>query len=184
MRESPEKAKVEREYHRKIRLDALKEALYEEHCGYYCDNACDIMKAYELGLYVWAAHVLMGATDETPLTAKAYTRLRPGKRWLQAEADELMKAPHVRCRECNAVVYTDEEHDRCGSCGKTLEPPDGVDSHGRCLGKCSECDSHLLATGRYTTYCPDCSACPSCGEIMVDDQYGHDVAACQIEVSP
>ena len=57
-------------------------------------------------------------------------------------------------------------------------PPDGTDSHGRCLRKCSECDSHLLATGRNTTYCPDCSACPSCGEIMVDDQVGHRCCDC------
>jgi hypothetical protein len=42
-------------------------------------------------------------------------------------------------------------------------PPDGTDSRGCCLGGCSECDEHLLSTGRYTTYCPSCDTCPSCG---------------------
>lgn len=42
-------------------------------------------------------------------------------------------------------------------------PPDGTDYHGRCLGACRECGAHLLSTGRYTPYCPDCDTCPDCG---------------------
>ncbi len=33
----------------------------------------------------------------------------------------------------------------------------------RCLGECGECGEHLLATGRYTVYCPSCNTCPECG---------------------
>ena len=42
------------------------------------------------------------------------------------------------------------------------ETPDGTDYHGRCLGYCSECDEHLMSTGRYTTYCPSCDCCAEC----------------------
>jgi len=47
-------------------------------------------------------------------------------------------------------------------------PSDGGDYHGRCLGSCFECGEHLLSTGRYTTYCPDCDTCPDCGCPNVD----------------
>lgn len=39
----------------------------------------------------------------------------------------------------------------------------GTDYHGRCLGACRECDTHLMSTGRYTVYCPSCSCCFACG---------------------
>lgn len=39
----------------------------------------------------------------------------------------------------------------------------GKDYHGRCLGACKECGEHLLSTGRYTTYCPSCDCCSTCG---------------------
>ena len=42
-------------------------------------------------------------------------------------------------------------------------PADGRSYHGTCLGTCSECDEHLLSTGRYTAYCPSCMTCPTCG---------------------
>jgi hypothetical protein len=47
-------------------------------------------------------------------------------------------------------------------------PFNGRDYHGRCLGACRECDEHLLSTGRYTTYCPSCDTCPTCGCPRVD----------------
>jgi hypothetical protein len=50
-------------------------------------------------------------------------------------------------------------------------PSDGTDSFGRCLGQCRECDSHLLRSGRETTYCPTCDVCPECGEPQADGNY-------------
>jgi len=42
-------------------------------------------------------------------------------------------------------------------------PPDGRDQRGRCVGECEECGDHGLVTGRYTSYCPSCQTCESCG---------------------
>lgn len=52
----------------------------------------------------------------------------------------------------------------CRIPGVTEECPSyGKDSRGRCLGACTECDTHLESTGRYTVYCPICDVCPECG---------------------
>lgn len=48
------------------------------------------------------------------------------------------------------------------SCEVCKDNMDMRDYHGRCLGKCRECDEHLVADGRYTVYCPSCDVCPSC----------------------
>jgi hypothetical protein len=47
-------------------------------------------------------------------------------------------------------------------CTEHAHTADMLDYHGRCLGVCRECDSHLESTGRYTTYCPSCDTCPEC----------------------
>lgn len=51
----------------------------------------------------------------------------------------------------------------CKASGHSCCPSNGTDAHYRCLGECRECGEHLLSTGRYTTYCPACDTCASCG---------------------
>lgn len=43
-----------------------------------------------------------------------------------------------------------------------------VDQFGRCYGHCKECGAHLVSSGRYTVYCPDCDVCLDCGCPQVD----------------
>ncbi len=52
---------------------------------------------------------------------------------------------------------------------KFAHTSDQVDTHGRCLGSCSECDEHLESTGRDTVYCPSCDVCPMCLCPQVDN---------------
>lgn len=96
--------------------DRLRAAIEEEHAGICRDqNTCDISKAFDEGLYLWSAHMLIGAT-ECPLTEAAYVALEPMKEQLDAECAELLKCPHIRCAECNAVVWSDDDEVTCGNC--------------------------------------------------------------------
>jgi hypothetical protein len=39
---------------------------------------------------------------------------------LDAECGKLLECPHMVCQECNATIWTDEDEDICGNCGKTV----------------------------------------------------------------
>ena len=54
------------------------------------------------------------------------------------------------------------------TCAECKDDADKRDSHGRCLGRCRECGTHLEATGRYTVFCPSCDVCAECGCPQVD----------------
>lgn len=88
------------------------------------DNSCDIAKATELGFHVWAARILLGATDEGIDEVQAlYERLAPTEEEHERERVELLKHPHVRCPSCNAVVWREQWDTRevvCGSCHHTI----------------------------------------------------------------
>lgn len=101
--------------------DRLREALEAEHPEQTCNNnTCDITKAMSEGLYLWAAHLLTGAT-ECPRTEKALALRAPTKQELDNECTELLECPHMRCSECNAIVWTDGDKVVCGSCGKEIK---------------------------------------------------------------
>lgn len=86
------------------------------------DNTCDIAKAVELGLYLWAGHVLGGAT-ECPETNAAMAALNEEmgaeafEAALEEERKEMVAQPHLKCGTCGAVVYTDADEDGCNNCG-------------------------------------------------------------------
>ena len=97
----------------------LSDALEGDH--YNCsDNCCDISAAMNEGLYLWAAHLLTGAT-ECEATERAYARYqraqRPAafQRALEAERVALCALPHQECRSCNSIVWNGED-ETCGNC--------------------------------------------------------------------
>ena len=104
---------------RPLRFDisSLERALYDEHCWHSAvpggerNNTCEIEWAYEQGLYLFAAHMLVGAT-ECPQTEAALQQAMDfyGETW-QAELDaERALVTHLwRCPACNACIYGDDE---------------------------------------------------------------------------
>lgn len=105
----------------------LEAALEAEHV-YLCKHGdgvrtCDITKAFEEWLYLWAAHFLIGATDEgIKETEAVYQEINPSQEELDEEREELLKAKHVACPHCNAVNWLDDHKDQttCGDCGRSL----------------------------------------------------------------
>lgn len=71
-------------------------------------------------------------------------------------------------------LFAKKDHD--GPC-----PDNGQSQGGQCLGKCFECDAHLLCTGSYTVYCPDCQCCSEC-ECPQVDGFSHYVE-CQLTMT-
>lgn len=102
-------------------LAPLIAALEEEHCDQCsADNSCDINVAFEDGYYLWAAHLLIGAT-ECPKTEAAYVALDVTNEELEAERVELLRLNrHVHCAKCNALCWNVERDDTCGSCGHSF----------------------------------------------------------------
>ncbi len=102
----------------RVTMDDLRLALRNEH-GTSCGNACDIDAAQRAGCYLWAAHLLTGATDEgIDETERIYAKLSPSghrSRRLEAERKRLLRVPHSEC-ECGAIVW-DSVGSRCGNCG-------------------------------------------------------------------
>lgn len=102
---------------------ALIEALENEHS---CDDihGCDIGMAMEEGLYLWAGHLLVGAT-ECPETdaALAVIRSELGDTFeaeLERERDELCEVDHIACPKCNAIAWDPSELDVCPCCNASL----------------------------------------------------------------
>jgi hypothetical protein len=96
----------------------LAEALDEDH---HCDDvSCDIRAAKDAGLYLWAGHILEGAT-ECPATERAMGRFRARvksyQRRLDAERDALCESTHYTCDSCNSVHWTDDQPEDCEQCG-------------------------------------------------------------------
>lgn len=114
-------------------IDALRYAVEEDHP---CEDTqgCDIAVALENGYYLWAAHLLMGAT-ECPATDEAWEALvatdksdGQTQREADAECDEMVKIPHVECESCGSVNWgCDGEmpSGSCANCLKRLPEPDG-----------------------------------------------------------
>lgn len=102
--------------------DFLKLALEEEHYDRSDGaRACDICAAMEAGYYLWAAHILVGAT-ECPLTESAYEWIREGRSAAEQAADldkervELLESvDHKTCPSCNSVNWGDYL-ENCGNC--------------------------------------------------------------------
>jgi uncharacterized paraquat-inducible protein A len=100
--------------------DKLAAALDKEHpCS--GDNTCDIAKAVELGCYLWAGHILGGAT-ECELTTAAMVEIneRLGAKEfeyeLEQERQKVAAQPSIRCEACGSVVYTEADEDNCDNC--------------------------------------------------------------------
>lgn len=103
---------------------ALRTALEEEHPEHLChNNTCDISAAIRHELYLWAARLLISATD-CPVTEQAFLTYYDGDKEggfihdYERERQELLEVPHVRCPACNAVVWEPDSYgDTCGNCG-------------------------------------------------------------------
>lgn len=104
---------------------ALKKALEEDHCWADCGNACDIHAAYEEGHYLWAAHLLTGAT-ECPALERVFEKYGDVP-WdvVRKDCDEFADSvPNVECPGCGSVcwgvVYDEAYVHDCGHCGEEL----------------------------------------------------------------
>lgn len=94
--------------------DALADALENEHPCH--DNSCDIRAAMEHGFYLWAGHLLTGAT-ECPETEAAFLAINPSREELDKECEELLESvPHLKCKSCNAICWDAEPGQACGNC--------------------------------------------------------------------
>lgn len=95
----------------------LAHALEIEHpCSAETDNACDIGKAMDCELYLWAARILTGAT-ECPRTTRVYSLINPTEAELEEEREALLQEPHGQCPKCNAVVWFGDYYDATVTCG-------------------------------------------------------------------
>lgn len=111
---------------RKVSAD-LRDALKAEHiqaCNHHVTNTCDINTAYKHKLYAWAAHLLMGATECEAVTNafREYAHTFPDdgtfQRHLSEQCAELLAVPHIKCTNCDDVVWEPDDccGDRCGNC--------------------------------------------------------------------
>lgn len=97
----------------------LRDALRADHVGNCDSNACDITAAYRAGCYLWAAHLLMSATDacNTPNVTEAFEP--PTDEVLDAERVILLEQPHADCPSCGAIVWTDVDT-TCDNCSASV----------------------------------------------------------------
>jgi hypothetical protein len=108
---------------RSDRIAALEYAVREEHpCS--DTQGCDIAFALNNDFILWAAHLLMDAT-ECPLTEEAWndllqtdTEFCQSLREANEEATEMADMPHRTCVACDSVNWGSEEEmsDRCENC--------------------------------------------------------------------
>lgn len=120
-----------------VLINRIVDALEHEHCDPHGDGyvtSCDICFAFEHELYLWAAHLLVGATD-CPRTERAYIALEKHlgaeelNRRIEVERLKLLAYPHKRCPECGAVMWAECEEDieSCDNCGYTFPRQDDAD---------------------------------------------------------
>lgn len=103
-------------------MDRLEQALQAEHvndCG-DSNNTCDVSKAFDCGLFLYAAHLLAGAT-ECPRTLSALASISPMDAQIDEERLDLLEEDHMDCSECNAIVWTEEDKAICGNCKATVQ---------------------------------------------------------------
>jgi hypothetical protein len=101
-----------------VMLDRLGRALNIHECT---DNACDIAKSIEGGLFLWAARLLIDAT-ECEEVEEIFARLNPAQAHLEAERKELLTHSHVKCPGCGVLVWT-EWDDTCSNCAGEIKVP-------------------------------------------------------------
>lgn len=120
---------MEPPWERQLWRDKLSRALVQDHCYLgddNCDTACDIHAAWKGGYVLWAAHLLMGATECPHVEAFFDPRAGPygvEVPWaaIDAERDAFVEnTPHIACGDCNATNWDVKYGDRCGACGKPL----------------------------------------------------------------
>jgi hypothetical protein len=105
----------------------LREALEEEHpCT--DDNSCDIAKAIECRLYLWAANLLQGATESPKTDAEMIVLAEKyGEATIKAEEEKerklLLKEPHADCAKCGSIVWFDDEETTCDNCLANVRRP-------------------------------------------------------------
>lgn len=98
------------------RLGALLEG--EHPCQ---NNTCDIAVAIEQALYLWAAHLLVGATETSSDFDAHYDRFRNPQLAAFEEIERLLllEVPHVKCRYCGDLMFSSEgflQGVACGNC--------------------------------------------------------------------
>lgn len=97
----------------------LEEALKEEH--HDNNSSCDICVAIREELYLWAAHVLIGAAD-CPITEAAYAWLHETEKDFDKKLEEerlaLLEVDHQKCEKCNSITWGDRYYspEACGNC--------------------------------------------------------------------
>lgn len=117
-------------------LKDIEAALESDHCDPCggscegCPNTCDIHAAYDHGFYLWAAHILSGAT-ECPKTDLAVARLQlrlPKGEYeakLKHEGYEFLRTVRsLKCdgpKGCGSHVYTEDDLVTCGNCHATVK---------------------------------------------------------------
>lgn len=114
-----------------MNLEPLRDALRSEHLYACTNNTCNISAAYNVGLYLWAARLLTGAT-EAPETEAALARLEVTDEEMLAEASQM--GPGVPCAFCDAPLYVDDndvDGVACGNCGavQRVEPEEELEPH-------------------------------------------------------
>jgi hypothetical protein len=96
-----------------MNTDNLRRALEEEHP---CEaNCCDVAMAMREGLYLWAAHIFVGAM-ECPETDREFAALDPSEEELEAERERFLAMPHVICESCHEHNWHPDEIEKCASC--------------------------------------------------------------------
>lgn len=118
-------------------IAAVGRALEEEHCDPCggpcsgCPNTCDIHAAHGFGCFLWAANILVGATDEgIEQTEKALNAVRRAvsektfEELLQKDLETFKQlATTVKCPGCEYQVYLEEMESQtvCGNCSTPVE---------------------------------------------------------------
>ena len=89
------------------------------------DRHCDIGAAMSNELYLWAGHLLQGAT-ECPRTDAVLTVIEMEighlalERLTEEERDELVGKPHVKCHSCQSVLWLGEDFSDSIDCSDCL----------------------------------------------------------------
>jgi len=106
-------------------MEELRKALEDEHCLMCNSSTCDIDAAYRAGCYLWAASLLVNATDEgVDKTTAAYEKISPSASQLEHDRVVLVTTvPHVACFSCNSTNWSQDVGADCGGCGTVLQAP-------------------------------------------------------------
>lgn len=102
---------------------ALGPALRDAHSDDTSNNTCDVCVAYNEGLYLYAADRYVDSsyaiTDVEKRVGELLEAYAPSAEDI---ADERSSMPdYIKCRDCNATVYHQEDQGRCGACGAAYD---------------------------------------------------------------